>query len=131
MPLSLSVVISMLCMSCKTSTSYSCILSSVSLVVIEHPQDQNVTSFEGTIMLSCTATGFPAPTISWFYNNFMEDNTSNIMTQTTNVYTTTSTFTMSMPATNDSGMYFCRAAIDGYDDVDSNTVTVLVQGEYH
>ena len=37
---------------------------------------------------------------------------------------------MSMPATNDSGMYFCRAAIDGYDDVDSNTVTVLVQGGY-
>ena len=104
----------------------------VSPVVTEHPQDQNVTSFEGTIMLSCTATGFPAPTITWFHNNSMEDNTSytseNLMI---NDYTTRSIFIMSLPATSDSGMYFCRAAINEYDqEVDSSRVTVLVQGQY-
>ena len=36
---------------------------------------------------------------------------------------------MSMPATSDSGLYFCRAAIDGYEEVDSSRVTILVQGE--
>ena len=103
-----------------------CFFPIVSPVVTEHPQHQNVTSFEG-IMLSCTATGFPAPAITWFHNNSMEDNAS---PQRINDYTTRSIFIMSMPATNDSGMYFCRAAVDGYDDVDSNTVTVLVQGEH-
>ena len=97
-------------------------------MVVEDPRDQNVTSFEGTIMLSCTATGFPAPTITWFHNNTMEDS-SLYTSEMINAYTTLSTFTMSMPATNDSGMYFCRAAINGYDDIDSNTATVLVQGE--
>ena len=99
----------------------------VSPVVIEHPQHQNVTSFEGIIMLSCTATGFPAPTITWFHNNSMEGNTS---AQRINDYTTRSIVTISMPATNDSGMYYCTAAVDGFNDVDSNTVTVLVQGEH-
>ena len=96
--------------------------------MIEHPQDQNVTSIEGIIMLNCTATGFPAPTITWFHNNTMEDDTS-YTSEMINVYTTRSIFIMSMPTTNDSGMYFCRAAVDGYDNVNSNTVTVLVQGE--
>ena len=54
---------------------------------------------------------------------------SNSSVQRINDYTTRSIFIISMPATNDSGMYYCRAAVDGYDDVDSNTVTVLVQGE--
>ena len=27
-------------------------------------------------------------------------------------------------------MYLCRAAITGYDDVDSSRITILVQGEY-
>ena len=111
-----------------TSCNWTLSHPTVSPVMIEHPQDQNVTSFEGTIMLSCTATGFPAPTITWFHNNTMEDNTS-YTSEMINDYTTRSSFIMSMPATNDSGMYFCRAAVDGYDVTDSNTVTVLVQGE--
>ena len=96
--------------------------------MIEHPQDQNVTSFEGAINLTCIATGFPAPTITWIHNDTLENSTSYIVEEI-NVYTTRSTFMMSMAETNDSGMYFCRAAIEGYDDVDSNMATVLVQGE--
>ena len=100
-------------------------------MVTEHPRDQNVTSFEGTIMLSCTATGFPTPTITWFHNNTMEDNATDIMSQRINVYTTRSTLTVLEPATDDSGMYFCRAFIDGYDNSDSDIVTVLIQGKCH
>ena len=80
-------------------------------------------------MLRCIATGFPAPTITWFHNNSIEDNSS-YTSEMINDYTTKSIFVMSMPETNDSGMYFCRASVDGYDSVDSNTVTVLVQGEH-
>ena len=130
MPPSLSMVMSVFaCVS--HNQHYHCTLSypTVSPVTTEHPQDQNVTSFEGTIMLSCTATGFPAPTITWFHNNTMEDNTS-YTSEMINDYTTRSSFIMSMPATIDSGMYFCRAAISVHDqEVDSSRVTVLVQGQ--
>ena len=99
-------------------------------MVTDHPQAQNVTSFEGNITLTCLATGFPAPRITWFHNNTMEDS-SVYTSETINVYTTRSTLVKSMAETNDSGVYFCRVAIDGYDDVDSNTLTVLVQGEFY
>lgn len=102
----------------------------VSPVVTEHPQDQNVTSFEGTIVLRCTATGFPAPLITWFHNNTLESNTSNIMEENVNVYTTRSTLTIPMAERNDSGEYHCRAAIEGYNDIDSNPAIVLVQGKH-
>ena len=75
------------------------------------------------------ATGFPAPTITWFHNNSMEDSAL-YTSEMINAYTTRSIFIASMPATNDSGVYLCRAAVDGFDDVDSSRVTVLVQGEY-
>ena len=102
---------------------------SVSPVVTQHPHAQNVTNSEGTITLMCMATGFPAPRITWFHNNTMED--SSVYTgEAINVYTTWSTLVKSMAETNDSGEYFCRAAVDGYGDVDSNTVTVLVQGKF-
>lgn len=101
----------------------------VSPLVTEHPQDQNVTIFEDNIMLTCTANGFPPPTITWFHNNTLEVNSS-FITAEFNTYTSRSTFTKSTIGTNDSGTYFCRAIIDGYGDMNSDTVTVLVQGEY-
>ena len=99
----------------------------VSPIVTGHPQAQNVTNLEGTIQLSCTVTGFPLPGIIWFHNNTLED--SNLSsTDTINVYTTRSIFIKSMAVLNDSGTYFCKAVIGGYDDMDSNMVIVLVQG---
>ena len=106
----------------------SLILYIVSPFVTEHPQDQNVTISKDNITLNCTATGFPSPTITWFHNNTLEVNTFYI-SEAINAYTTRSTFTKSMAETDDSGAYFCRAVIDGYDDVNSDTVTVLVQGD--
>ena len=107
-----------------------CSVFPVSPTVIEHPQNQNIIGFEGTVTLNCTATGFPAPMITWFHNDTLENSIS-YTAEAINVYTTRSTFEfmMSMAETNNSGTYFCRAAVDGYDDVDSNMATVLVQGE--
>lgn len=94
----------------------------------EHPRDVNVTIIEGAIVLTCTATGFPSPTITWFHNNTLNV-IGSYATESANVYTTKSIFTRLSPMTNDSGRYFCSAAIDGYDDVHSDIVMVLVQGE--
>ena len=101
----------------------------VSPIVTEHPQAQNVTSLEGTIQLSCTVAGFPSPAITWFHNNTLENNNLST-TEAVNVYTTRSTFMRSIAVLTDSGTYFCKAVVDGYSDLDSNTVIVLVQGEY-
>ena len=101
----------------------------VSPIVIEHPQAQNVTSLEGTIQLSCTVAGFPSPAITWFHNNTLEGNNLST-TEAVNVYTTRSTFIRSIAVLNDSGAYFCKAVVDGYSDLDSNTVIVLVQSKH-
>ena len=103
----------------------------VSPLVTEHPQDMNVTISEGIIILTCTATGFPSPIITWFHNDTIDTIGSYNTTIVVNYYTTTSTFMMMSPMVNDSGRYFCRASIDGYDDANSDVVTVLVQGDHY
>jgi hypothetical protein len=101
----------------------------VSPLVTGHPQDMNVTIFEDTINLTCTATGFPLPIITWFHNDTL-DTTGSSTTFVANAYTITSTFMKRSPMVNDSGGYSCRAAIEGYDDANSDVVTVLVQGDH-
>ena len=101
----------------------------VSPLVTGHPQDMNVTIFEDTIILTCTATGFPSPTITWFHNGTL-DILGSYTTVAVNVYTTRSTFMKLSPMTNDSGGYFCRAAVNGYDNANSDVAIVLVQGDY-
>ena len=98
-------------------------------MVTADPEAQNVTSGEGIIQLSCTASGFPPPTIVWFHNSTIEDFESFFTEENLNFYTTRSNFTMSVSSLNDSGSYFCRAIIEGFDDVDSKSVIVLVQGQ--
>lgn len=98
--------------------------------MIGHPQAVNVTIFEDIIILTCTATGFPSPVITWFHNDTL-DTTGSFSSFALNYFTTMSTFVKFSPMSNDSGGYFCRAAVNGYDDASSDTVTVLVQGDHH
>ena len=100
----------------------------VSPLVTDHPQDKNVTIFEDSVILTCTAVGFPSPTITWFHNGSVEVNSSYI-TENVNYFTTRSTYSKLRAESDDTGGYFCVAAIEGYDNVNSNTVIVLVQGE--
>ena len=89
-----------------------------------------MTSFEGTIMLSCEATGFPAPVITWFHNDTEVNNTS-YTSEEVNIYTSRSTLTRTMPERNDTGEYYCQASVDGYEEVNSDTALVLVQGKHY
>ena len=82
---------------------------------------------EGTIQLTCVATGFPPPTISWFHNNTLEDENF-YLTEDVNFFMTRSNLTKSMAQLNDSGSYLCRVFIDGFDEIVSNTAVILVQG---
>ena len=95
----------------------------------EQPQDKNVTVFEDSVVLTCTAVGFPSPTITWFHNGSLEVNNSSYITEDVNYYTTRSTYSKLRAESDDTGEYFCVAALEGYDNVNSNTVIVLVQGE--
>lgn len=101
----------------------------VSPVITKDPQDQNVTSFEGIIILSCEATGFPAPVITWFHND-TEVNDTTYTSEQVNAYTTNSTLTRMMPDSNDTGDYYCQASVEGYEEVNSDTALVLVQGKH-
>ena len=106
------------------------ICAAVSPLVTGQPQDMNVTILNDSIILSCTATGFPPPNITWFHNGTL-DAIGSYATDIVNDYTSRSTFMKLSPMTNDSGGYFCRAAVNGYDNASSNIVTVLVQGDQY
>ena len=118
-------------------------LSVVGPEILHGPQDQNVTDFEGVITLSCNASGFPIPLISWLHNNTELNNEDSEVTIDTVEYyessatpdlfgQTFSTLMIRIPNVNDSGDYACEAATSSvafYAPVTSNNATVLVQSE--
>ena len=60
----------------------------------------------GEFSLTCSAEGFPRPSIIWFMNNTMiSSGVSDVNTS----MTITSTLTISNANFNDSGMYYCQA----------------------
>ena len=93
----------------------------------------NVTSFEGTIVLTCGGIGFPIPSIAWFQNGSAidpdQDNTT-IVADTSELFrTATSTLSISMAMVNNSGFYHCNLSSPNYADVMSQEALILVQGE--
>ena len=112
------------------------IVSLVGPVVIENPQDQNVTSFEGTIVLTCVAAGEPIPTITWFQNGTVisdnQDNETSIIMMEENFLdqSISSTLTITMAMVNNSGSYHCNisSSVEYFPDVMSEIALVLVQG---
>ena len=100
--------------------------------IVLDPVSVNVTSVEDNITLTCSATGFPAPSITWQHNGTtivamgrVENNTIS-----SSYYQVTSTLTVRMAMTNDTGNYSCTAtsSIGTYSPVNSQVVLVLVQG---
>ena len=116
----------------------------VGLEILQGPQAQNVTDFEGVIVLSCNVSGFPIPSITWLHNNtevIEEVPRVNISTVEYNESSADpahfgqafSTLMIGIPNVNDSGDYTCQAAISSiasYDPVTSDNVTVLVQSKW-
>ena len=93
----------------------------------------NVTSFEGTIVLTCVGTGFPIPSIAWFQNGSAidpdQDNTTIVMYTSELFRNTTSKLRISMAMVNNSGFYHCNLSSPNYIDVMSQEALIKVQGE--
>ena len=88
----------------------------------------NVTTLED-IILTCTASGYPAPSISWTHNGTTVNES---ITEQNGERMVMSTLTVTGALINDSGEYECFATspIDSFEIVNSGPVTVLVQGKY-
>ena len=83
----------------------------------------------GTLTLTCSAEGFPKPSIVWFINNTMISNGMTNIGSTMNV--NSSTLIISNVTFNDSGMYYCQAVSNEFPDVNvTSTIAIItVVGE--
>ena len=69
----------------------------------------------GEFSLTCSAEGFPRPSIIWFMNNTMIS--SGVSDVNTSMTVLTSTLTISNANFNDSGMYYCQAVSSEFTDL--------------
>ncbi len=103
-------------------------------LILTFPEADNVTSIQDNITLTCNASGFPVPQISWTHNmttvNVGDDRVS--ITEDQGQRSLLSTLKITRAMTNDSGQYECivTSPIATYGQVLSGPVTVLVQGMY-
>ena len=74
--------------------------------------------------LTCSAEGFPIPSIVWFMNNTMISNGMTIVQSTLNV--NSSTLIISNANFNDSGMYYCQAVSSEFPDLNVTSTTAIV-----
>lgn len=100
--------------------------------IIESPVAANVSIMMEPIELTCSASGFPIPTISWIHNGRRLSQTGRInITNNTNedLNIRTSQLTVYDTVLPDTGLYKCEVTnLAVYPSVSSDEVTVLVQG---
>lgn len=103
----------------------------VAVLVDEDPQDSNVSRAD-TFTLTCTASAYPLPNITWLHNmTTVMENVSVSISQTTMARSVTSELTVENATTTDSGDYLCRVGAPpgtSFNTTDSDTALVLVQG---
>ena len=110
-------------------------LSIVFPAILVPPLSLNVTFMENSIFLSCQASGFPVPTISWLHNgtdiSITADPRLSIVTQERerSILSILEVNALNVNV-NDSGEYVCSASssITEFLDVLSDPVIVLVRG---
>ena len=108
----------------------SCFLYTVRPEVVLDPVSINVTRVEDNIVLSCSATGFPAPAIVWYHNNTAITTMGRVnITSSSSHYQTNSTITITSSMTNDTGDYYCNAT-NTVGTVSTSVALALVQGQY-
>ena len=107
-------------------------LSTVRPEVVLNPVSINVTRIEDSIILSCSATGFPAPSIIWHHNDTAIIPMERISTNTSSShFQTNSTININNSMTNDTGTYYCNitSSIGDFGPINSSIALVLVQGQ--
>ena len=93
--------------------------------------DTNVTTTE-EVILTCIASGYPAPCISWTHNGTdIDENDNRIsITESNGPKYVMNTLTVSGAMINDSGEYVCNTA-NTFSTAVGGPVIVLVQGKQH
>ena len=93
----------------------------ISLEVLDQTQNEG-----GTVSFTCQATGEPAPTISWYFDNTLLANGTEHTISETLVNTTTinSTLTIMSVESSDVGTYTCNATNVVSSDTSSGVLTV-------
>ena len=93
--------------------------------------DTNVTTTE-EFFLTCTASGYPAPFISWIHNSTdIDENDNRINVSKSNgLRFIMSTLAVTGAMMNDSGEYSCNAT-NTFSIAIGDPVIVLVQGKQH
>ena len=113
------------------------LLSTVAPVILVPPSSLNVTFMNESINLSCNASGFPVPTISWYHNgtdiNITAESRQNITRQEQERSILSILVVNAKNVTvNDSGVYVCSvsSSITEFRDTMSNnySASILVQG---
>ncbi len=103
-------------------------------MIVVFPEAVNVTSIQDDITLTCNASGFPIPQISWTHNmTEVRDGDDRVsIMEELGSRTLMSTLIVTTAMTNDSGQYECIATslVSTFSKVRSGPVTVLVQGEF-
>ena len=80
----------------------------------------------GTVSFTCQATGEPAPTISWYFNNdWLVNGTTHTISETSaNTTTINNTLTIMNVESSDVGTYTCNATNVVSSDTSSGILTV-------
>ena len=105
----------------------------MAVVVETHPQSANV-SIADSFTLSCAASAYPLPNISWWHNSTLVDKANPLITvnQTSEPRVVTSVITIVNATTSNGGTYVCVVGTPpgtNFSTTSSNAAVILVQGE--
>ena len=99
-------------------------LSTVGPNFTENPEPSQEVVINGTFMLSCSAEGFPRPSIVWYLNGTVISGGEIEVEETINVNSIT--LTISDAGFNYSGMYYCQAVSSEFPDLNvTSTVGII------
>ena len=91
---------------------------------ITDPVSSQEVLIDGEFSLTCSAEGFPRPSIVWFMNNTMIINGVSDLNILMNV--AGSTLTASNASFNDSGVYYCQAVSSEFMDINVTSGVAII-----
>ena len=108
--------------------------SPVAPIILEGPQDKNVTYLKESIRLYCTVSGFPVPEVSWRFGADVYLNASSERVNISSISNSpfgedTVVLEISMARLSETGYYTCVASSPYFDSVESVPALITVQGK--